>query len=118
MLVGRKRVELELLAPFNQRQLALGLFIILRLLVAPLLIDFEEAVELLHRTCGAENESPGFNVNCRLVEDGRSHLRSDEALPDETIELQLLFVEITSERVRRAGDIRRANRFVRVLRVL
>ena len=93
------------------------LFVLFVFLVLALFIDGEEAVELHDRAGGAEEISLARrDIDRRLIEDRRHHLRGDEALPDEAIERELIFVKITRERFGRARDGGRADRFVRVLR--
>ena len=42
-----------------------------------------------------------IDIDRGLVEHGRVHLRSDEALPDEAVKLQLIFGQEFFERLRR-----------------
>ncbi len=74
------------------------------LTVLGLFVDLEEAVELQHRSGDSEPENfgagPGINVDRSLVEDGRVHLRSDEALPDQLVNLEFVFLQILFNLVR------------------
>ncbi len=96
------------------RECAVGVaFVFLFFFVFHSLIGGEIAVEFLHRTGGAESVVAGGNVNRGLVEDGRNHLRGDEALPDHLVELEHRLIEIRAERFRaceqhRWGELLRA----------
>ena len=56
------------------------------------------------------------DVDDRLVEDRRRHLRGDETLPNQRVEPQLVALEVSGETLRRALHRGRTDRFVRVLR--
>ena len=60
----------------------------------------------------------GFDVDAGLIVDRRRHLRRDEAIPDQLVELELLVLEVLPARLGRELERRRADRLVRVLRVL
>src|SRR5262249_29333528 len=119
MLIRRKRIELQLFALFDLRQFRRALIVVFVLFVLALLLNRGEAVELDHRAGGAERIFlAGGDVDRSLVEDGGHHLRRDESLPDQPVERQFVFLQIRRDLVRRAFGRGRADRFVRVLRVL
>ena len=88
--------------------------------VLGLLIDLQEAVELHDRSSNAEPEHVasglGIDVNRSLVEDGGIHLRSDEALPDQFVNLEFVFLQILFDLVGMAHRRSRANGLVSRLR--
>ena len=103
MLFGVELFQLQLFALLDLRQLVLGLFVLFVLLVFALFVDRHEAVELDDRAGGAEQVTLArLDVNRRLVEYGRHHLRSNEALPDQLVERQLILAQEARHRVRRA----------------
>src|SRR6185369_366701 len=57
------------------------------------------------------------NVNRSLIKNGRRHLRSNRALPDQTVKAQFIAAQIAGEGVRSARNVSWTNRFVCVLRV-
>src|SRR5262245_10319646 len=119
MLVRRERVEFQLFALLDLRQFRRALLVVFVLLVLALFINREKAVELDHRACGAERVLlAGGYINRGLVEDGGHHLRRDEPLPDQPVERQFVFLQIRRDAFRRAFGRGRADRLVRVLRVL
>src|SRR5262245_23130681 len=119
MLIRRERVEFQLFALLDLRQFRRALLVVFVLLVLAFLINREEAVELDHRACGAERVFlSGGDVDRGLIEDGGHHLRGDEPLPDKPVERQFVLLQIWRDLVRRAIGRSRADRLVRVLRVL
>src|SRR5262245_6079545 len=119
MLVRRERVEFQLFALLDLRQFRRALLVVFVLLVLALFINREKAVELDDRARGAERIFlAGGDVDRSLIEDGGHHLRRDEPLPDQPVERQLVLLQIWRDLVRRAFGRGRADRFVRVLRVL
>ncbi len=121
MLLGLQLVELEGLAFIERGQFVGERFVVFVFFIFRFFVDFEEAVELQHRSGYAEVVvAVGFgdDVDGRLVEDCRRHLRGDEALPDELVEFVLLVAEIATYLVGMMIGVGRANRFVCVLRVL
>ena len=59
-----------------------------------------------------------LDVEARVLESRRRHLRRDRALPDDRVELELVGLEETLHTIRRARKIRRPDGFVRFLRSL
>ncbi len=122
VLLGLQALQRQLLARDQQRQLVLERLVFFVLGVLGLLVDLEEAFELQDRTGHAEAVAGvarlrlGIDVDGRLVEDGRVHLRGDKALPDELVDLVLVFLEVLLHRIRMARHRGRTNRLVRLLR--
>ncbi len=83
---------------FERRQLVLQLLVFLVLAFLGLFVNFQEAVELHDRSGHAEPVAVvallGVDVDRGLVEDGRLDLRRDEALPDQLVDLELVFFQI------------------------
>ena len=75
------------------------------------------AGKLRHRAFDAEHVRPGGDIDRRLVEGGRRHLRGDEPVPDQSVERILIRGEVLPHGFRIVLQRRRADRFVRVLRV-
>src|SRR5690606_18221504 len=61
---------------------------------------------------------PGGNVGSRPLDFGRRHLRGDGAAPDQLVEPRLVAVERAGDLFRPARDVGRADRLMRLLRVL
>src|SRR5690606_3103439 len=105
------------LLPFLDRRQRLLVLERLRIaLLARLLVEREEALELHRRAGRAEQVAAEVEVDRRRVEDGRRHLARHEALPDERIELELLGREVLRDAVGRARGIGRTDALVRALR--
>ena len=81
-----------------------------------LAVDGQPAGELRHRALGAEQVVARGDVDRRVVEHRRHHLRRDEAVPDQAIEVELIGRQMRAHRLRVVLHRRRPNRFVRVLR--
>ena len=82
-------------------------------------INFQETFELEHRTGHAEVVGAirnAVDIDGCLIEHRRQHLRGDEALPDELVNLVLIFLEILLYRIRMASGGAWTNRFVGFLR--
>ena len=115
--------QLQQLHIVQIRQLV-GRFVVVVLLLLGNLIDLQESVEAHHRAAKAKIvglaglRAESGNLRRGHVKDGRHHLRSDKALPDEPVELQLLFGQRARNRFRSPRDIGGADGFVRVLRGL
>ena len=101
----------------------LHLLVFLVGLVLAFLVDLEEAVEFEDRAGGAEQVvhavlALGGDVDGGLVEERRHHLAGHEAVPDEPVELHLIFGQELLHHLRRVGHGRGPDGFVGVLRVL
>ena len=101
----------------------LHLLVFLVGLVLAFLVDLEEAFELQHRAGGAEDVvhavlALGRHVDGGLVEERRHHLAGHEAVPDQPVELHLVFGQVLLHHLRRVGHGGGPDGFVRVLRVL
>ncbi len=120
VLIGANRFEAQLLAFANrgQRFACRVAFVFLFFFFLHGLVGGEIAVELHHRSGGAERVVVRVHVDRGLVENRRNHLRRHEALPDHLVELEHVVVEIAPNAFGRARHVGRANRFVRFLRVL
>ncbi len=90
--------------------------------VAAFLIEREEAVELQHRTGGAQagglTAALRRDVDGGTLEIGALHLAGDGALPDEFIKTRLVLAEMADHILRQAGKVGRTNGFVRFLAFL
>ena len=86
------------------------------------MIEREEAIELHHGSGRAQLEEPardlGVDIDGRALELGGLHLARDRAQPDQLVELGLIRIEETLGLPRAAGEVGRADRFVRLLGVL
>ena len=112
MLRGVEAQELELLALGDVRKridLRLGL-------VRAFGIDAEESVEQDLPAVRAEGVVLGGDIEARVLEAGRGHLRSERPLPDHGVEPQLVLVQIPPHLVRGTGQVRRTDRLVSLLR--
>src|SRR5215467_9446289 len=76
------------------------------------LVNAQISVELLHRPGSAEGVIAGANVDGSLIKDRREHLRRDEALPDQLVELEQIVVQILPDVFGSARNVGRSNRFV------
>ena len=90
--------------------------------VAALLVEGEEARKAHDLAGGAKFELAcarfGQNVDRRALELGALHLAGDGACPDEFVELGLLGLEMAGDVARAPRHVGRADRLVRLLRVL
>ena len=122
MLLRQQRLQRQLLPRFERRELVLQLLVFFVLAVLGLFINFQEAVELHHRSGNAEpeNVAAGFRVDVDrgLVEHSRIHLRGDKALPDQLVNLEFVFLQILLDLVRMPRRRSRTNGFVRRLALL
>src|SRR5262245_55788102 len=140
VLVGVELLERERVALCEGRQLLLGFLRLGRvlgerlllqlgraLLVRSLLVDRQKALELQRGALGAEQihrrlagvRSRGrLDVHHRLVVDGGPDLRGDEAVPNQFVQLVLVFRQETLDALRVSLEIRRSDRLVGVLGVL
>ena len=122
VLLRLQFLERELLSGFERGQLVLQFLVLFVFAFLRLLVNSQEAVELDDRSGHAEPENfiavLGVDVHRGLIEDRRIDLRSDEALPDQLVNLELIFFQILLELVGMAHRRRRTDRFVRSLRIL
>jgi hypothetical protein len=109
----------ERLARLHRRQPA-GLVVLV--VVAPLLVEREEAVEPHDLAGRAEVEAAGAgggeNVDAGALEFGALHLAGDGAGPDQLVELGLVAFEMAGDVARPARQVGRPDRLVRFLGVL
>ena len=82
-----------------------------------LVVNRHPAGELRHRSLDAEEVRRRFDVDRRFVERRRRHLRSDEPVPDQAIEVVLVRRQVRPDLVGVILHRRRPDRLVRVLRV-
>jgi len=68
-----------------------------------------------YKVAKGDNNTVRIDIDGRLVEHRRIDLRSDEALPDELVNLELVFFQILLDLVGMAHCGSRTNRFVRTL---
>ncbi len=107
----------------HQRQAMLQLLVVFVGLVFAFLVDLQEAFEFQHRSGGAEDVihavlALGGDVDGGLVVERRHHLAGHEAIPDQPVELHLIFGQMLLHDFRREGHGGGPDGFVRVLRVL
>ena len=119
MLRGVDPLLFQPLALAHRRQ-AGGVLVLL--VVAALLIEREEAGEADDLAGGAEVELSragfGENVHRGALDLGALHLAGDGSGPDELVELGLLGLEMAGDVARPPRHLGRADRLVRLLRVL
>ena len=114
-------------SPFGERRqhagLALGIVVVVlvffgfRLLFGHLAVRRLPARKLRNGALHAEQVIGGRDVDRRFVERRRRHLRGDEPVPDEAVDRILLGRQKRSDFLRVVLHRRRADRFVRVLRI-
>src|ERR1039457_4966057 len=96
--------------------------VFLVLAVFGLFIDFEEAVELHYRSGDTEPVHVaarlGIDVDRGLIKHRGIHLRRDEALPDQFVNLEFVFLQVLFDMVGMARRPSRANGLMRRLRFL
>ena len=116
MLFTINRLLFGNLALFDLRQ---TLVVFVRAVVAAFLVDTQEAVEQHDLTVGTQHDLPilAANIHGRAFHPRRFHLAGQRALPDQIIQLALIGI---LDLCLRCVDhhIRRADTFVRLLRVL
>ena len=108
VLFGLDGLEPQHLAFGHGRQAVLHLLVVFVRLVLAFLVDLEEAVELRHAAGGAEHIlhavlAPCRNVDGGLVEERRHHLGGHETIPDQPVELHLVFGRIRLHHFRRVA---------------
>ena len=95
MLLRIQRLERQLLARFKRRQLVLQFLVLLILAFLRFFVNFEEAVELQYGSSHAEPERfcrrLCVNIDGGLIEDRRCDLGRNESLPDQLVDLELIF---------------------------
>ena len=119
MLLCIDGFQVGVLAVGHLRQAAIARIIFL-FVVPTFLVKLQETVELQDRAIGPQD---GFligrsEVRGHLIENRALHLGSQSPLPDQFIELELVFIEIGFHLGRATEQVRRTNRLVRFLRVL
>src|SRR6266567_3888526 len=123
MLVWANLVQAESLPFRNLRKRAAFTFVIFLFVIAVgdrrgQLVNAQVAVEFLYRAGSAKRVISGGNVDSRLIENRREHLRCHKPLPDRLVEFEKVFVEVLANVFRRAHGVRGTHRFVGLLRVL
>src|ERR1700730_6673902 len=118
MLRGGYRLDRNILALLDHRPPLLLFERFSFLGLARFLVETLIAVELDDAAGCSEQESVEIEVNGRRVEDRRRHLRRHEPLPDQLVQLVLVFLEILPDVLWAARRIRRTDGLVRILRVL
>ena len=87
--------ERELLSGFERWQLMFEFFVFFVLAFLGFFIDSEKTIELQDRTGDAEPEDVGaalcIDVDRGLIEDRWINLRCNKALPDQLVDLELIF---------------------------
>ena len=120
---GRIALKRRRLAFGYQRQAMLHLLVVFVGLVFAFLVNLQEAFELEDGTGGAERVidavlALGGDVDGGLVVERGHHLAGHEAVPDQPVQLHLIFGQMLLHHLRRIGHGGGANGFVRILRVL
>ncbi len=119
LLLAVELDELELLALPDLRHggalAVLGLVPGRRVLVLRLLVDRQEAGALQDLAPGPEQVAAVLHVHLGDVEERRLHLRGDEAVPDELVELEFFGFEVFLRFLGRQVEVRGADRLVGVL---
>ena len=93
MLLRLQLLERQTLTLFERRQLVLECLVLFVLAFLRFFINFQETFELEHRTGHAEVVGAirnAVDIDGCLIEHRRQHLRGDEALPDELVNLELI----------------------------
>ena len=119
MLFGAQGFKTQDFALGDERQqslvrVRLGIFVVL----GSHLVHGQVAIELLHRAGGAKRVIARRDVDRRLVEHRRHHLRSDKPLPDELVQLEQVLAQERFHIRGRARGVGRPDGFVGFLRVL
>jgi hypothetical protein len=95
MLLRLQFLEREFLSGFERGQFVLQFLVFFVFAFFGFFVDAEEAVELQHRSGHAEPENFAaifrVDVDRGLVEDCGVDLRGDETLPDQFVDLELVF---------------------------
>src|SRR5581483_10595173 len=95
-----------LLSRFQRRQLVLELLLFLVLAFMRFDVQLEEAIEFGHRTRHTEPEasvrSSCVDIDSSLVEDCSIHLRRNKTLPDQLVDLVLIFFQVSLDLIRMA----------------
>ncbi len=119
MLGDGERLPLQRVVRAHRRQAA-GVFVLL--VVATFLVERQKTVELDDLSGGTQLQRAGAclrrDVHGGALQLGRFHLARDSALPDQLIEPRLVGIELAAHAVGAAGEVGRADRFVRFLGVL
>ena len=119
MLLGHDLAALERIARRHRRQQA-ALVLVARRIVAAFLIELQETVEG-HGLAGRAKAHAAVGrgeVGDHPVEQRARHLARHGALPDQLVEAALVVVEPAPDDLRRAREIGRPDRLVRLLGVL
>src|SRR5579864_57980 len=120
VLLGLEFAQGQFLAGLERRELVLEFLVFFVLAFLGLFVDFQEAVELEDGSGYAEPIGVvallGIDVDGGLIEDCGIDLRGDETLPDQFVDLELIFFQVLLDRVRIANCRGWANGFVRFLR--
>ena len=109
-LLDRERVAL---VKARQRLARLALLLVVR----ALLVDRGKAREGHRMAGGAEHLSLAHNVRRNRIQNRVRHLARDKARPDQLIQLILVRREILTDLIRQQLNVRRADGFVRILRI-
>src|SRR5258708_33634241 len=99
MLVRTNLFQAEALPFYNLRKRAALAFVIFFIVLAVRerrgqLIDAQVPVEFLDGAGSPERVITGGNVDGRLIEDCRKHLRRNKALPDQLVKFEEILIEI------------------------
>ena len=95
MLLRLQLLHRQRLALLERRQLVRQRLIFFVFRVFRFFVNFQEAVKLQHRPSHAEGIGAitlRFNIDGGLVENSRGHLRGNEPLPDELVNLIFVFL--------------------------
>ena len=119
MLLRLQFAQSERLSGFERGQFVLQFLVFLVFAFFRLFVNSEETVKFQHRSSYAEPEhlisALGVDIDGGLVEDGWIDLRSHEALPDQLVNLELIFGQVLLYGIRMPKGRRRTNGLVRLL---
>src|ERR1035437_6663690 len=123
VLFGLDGLEAQQFALGHGRQAVLQFFVFFIGLILTFLVDLEIAVELGDAAGGAEGVLHGVfalggDIDGGLIEQRGHHLAGHKAIPDQPVQLHLVFGQVLLHHFRRVSHGGGADGFVRVLRVL
>ena len=120
MLLRHDFAALQRLGLGDVGQDGVAVLVLVAVVVLAFVVEGEEAVELHDRAGGPELH--GFvaarDIDRDLVEHGALHLARHRALPDQLVEAELILVEVLRDILRRAEEVGRTDRLVRLLGIL
>jgi len=116
LLFGLELLQAQHLTRLHRRQIGIGRVGLHNILVGRLLVNLQETGELRHVAGGLEEAAAGGDLDVGVAEEGRFHLRSHTALPDQCVDLVLVRLQVGAHGGRGAGDVGGPDRLVGILR--